>query len=211
MHSPGSAACNRGQPVRIVAAPAASASSARRADGARAEARKRMRLEEPKKSPDRPGVSAPAWDLPEPHVISIEVGAADIDAYNHVNNAVYMTWFDRVAWDHSARLGLPLERCLALDRGMIVLRSLIAYLRPAMRDDAVRVATWLLPRQGARISRRFQVVRDAAGTTLARAEIEYACVELSSGRPTRWPAEFNERYRVLEKVSAAYAAGLAPI
>lgn len=150
------------------------------------------------------------WDLPEPHLISLEVGAADIDAYHHVNNAVYMTWFDRVAWDHSAALGLPIERCLKLDRGMIVLRSLIAYLRPAILADAVRVATWLLPKQGIRVSRRFQVVRDADRATLARAEIEYACIELSSGRPTRWPSEFVERYRVIEEVWAAYAA-LAPI
>ena len=51
------------------------------------------------------------------------MAAADIDAYDHVNNAVHMTWFDRAAWEHSAALGLPIEKCLQLDRGMAVLRS----------------------------------------------------------------------------------------
>jgi len=41
-------------------------------------------------------------DLPAPHTITLEVTEADIDAYNHVNNSVYMNWFDRVAWAHSA-------------------------------------------------------------------------------------------------------------
>ena len=151
------------------------------------------------------------WDLPVPHAISVAVSAAEIDAYDHVNNSVYMTWFDRAAWDHSAAVGLPVEQCLALDRGMVVLRSVIAYVRPALRGDAVRVATWILPGQRkVRVSRRFQVLRDSDGATLARAEIEYACVELSTGRPSRWPPVFLERYIVIDEVGDAYPA-LAPL
>src|SRR5271168_481275 len=141
------------------------------------------------------------WDLPAPHLASVAVVAADIDAYQHVNNAVYMTWFDRAAWEHSAALGLPIEKCLQLDRGMAVLRSVIAYLKPALLGDSIGVATWLLPAEGKlRVRRRFQVLRKAGGMTLARAEIEYACIELSSGRPARWPQEFRERYVPLDDV-----------
>jgi acyl-CoA thioester hydrolase len=151
------------------------------------------------------------WDLPAPYVALIAVAAADIDAYEHVNNAVYMTWFDRAAWEHSAALGLPIEKCLQLDRGMAVLRSLIAYLRPAVLGDSIRVATWLLPAEGKlRVRRRFQVQREADRTTLARAQIEYACIELSSGRPARWPPEFREHYVSLDGVLHA-AKSLAPI
>ncbi len=151
------------------------------------------------------------WDLPSPHVASITVAAADIDAYDHVNNAVYMTWFDRAAWEHSAALTLPIEKCLQLNRGMAVLRSVIVYLRPAVFGDRIRVATWLLPAEGRlRVRRRFEVRREADGITLARAEIEYACIELSSGRPARWPPEFREHYVALDEVMRA-AETLTPI
>jgi acyl-CoA thioester hydrolase len=157
------------------------------------------------------GSTSSDWDLPSPHLASLAVDQSDIDAYDHVNNAVYMSWFDRVAWDHSAALGLPIEKCLQLDRGMAVVRSVIAYLRPAVLGDTVQAATWLLPSEGKlRVRRRFQVRRDADGATLARAEIEYACIELSSGRPARWPPEFRERYVALEEVRRA-AEGLAPV
>jgi acyl-CoA thioester hydrolase len=139
------------------------------------------------------------------------VGAPDIDAYDHVNNAVYMTWFDRAAWQHSAALGLPIEKCLEIDKGMAVLRSTIAYLRPAVLDDVIQIATWLLPAEGKlRVRRRFQVRRSADYQTLARAEIEYACIELSTGRPARWPPEFRERYVALAAVVAARES-LAPV
>ena len=156
--------------------------------------------------------SAPdGWDLPAPYLARLTVAPGDIDAYDHVNNAVYLTWFDRAAWEHSAALGLPIEKCRQLDRGMAVLHSVIAYLRPAVLGDTVRVATWLLPAQGKlRIRRRFQVRQAAAGATLARAEIEYVCIELSSGRPARWPPEFRERYVVLDEVVRA-GATLAPL
>jgi acyl-CoA thioester hydrolase len=157
-----------------------------------------------------PGTS-PDWDLPTPYVALVAVTPADIDAYDHVNNAVHMTWFDRAAWEHSAALGLPIEKCLQLDRGMAVLRSVIVYLRPAVLGDTVQVATWILPSYGKlRVRRRFQVRREAGGATLARAEIEYACIELSSGGPARWPQEFREGYISLDDVVRA-SETLAPI
>jgi acyl-CoA thioester hydrolase len=149
------------------------------------------------------------FDLPEPHLLAVAVEDNDIDAYQHVNNAVYVTWCDRVAWDHSAELGLPLSRCLDLDRGMAVVRTLITYLRPALKSDIVQIATWILPSPGrARVRRRFQLRRTVDRETLARAEIEYACIELSSGRPVRWPKEFRERYVCTDAVASA-AADLA--
>ncbi len=151
------------------------------------------------------------WDLPAPYVASVSVVAADIDAYDHVNNSVYMTWFDLAAWEHSAALGLPIDTCLKLDRGMAVLRSVIAYLRPAVLGDTIAAATWLLPADGKlRVRRRFQIRRESDATTLARAEIEYACIELSSGRPARWPPEFRERYVALDEIARA-AEVLAPV
>jgi acyl-CoA thioester hydrolase len=147
-----------------------------------------------------------SWDLPAPHLLKITVDEAEIDAYQHVNNAVYVTWLDRVAWDHSAFLGLPLSHCLELDRGMAVVRTVINYIRPALLDDELLIATWLLPGPSRLcVRRRFQVQRIADGVTLARAETEYACIELSSGRPTRWPLEFRERYVPAPEVLAVMA------
>ena len=121
----------------------------------------------------------------------------DIDAYEHVNNAVYLTWLDRAAWSHSAALGVPLERCVALRRGMAAQRIEIEYRRAAVRDDVVRVATWIVSTDGRlRVERRFQVRRSADGETLARARIDYVCINLDSGRAVRMPEIFARAYEV---------------
>ncbi|HYK99782.1 MAG TPA: thioesterase family protein [Steroidobacteraceae bacterium] len=131
---------------------------------------------------------------PSPHVIELEVEAQDIDAYDHVNNAVYLTWLDRAAWSHSAALGVPLEQCLRVRRGMAALRTEIDFVRAALAGDRVRVATWIAGGDRLRVARRFEVLRAADDATLARARTEYVCINLDSGRAVRMPELFARAY-----------------
>ena len=137
------------------------------------------------------------WDFGNPHVVTVEVLAGDIDAYDHVNNSVYLSWLDRAAWSHSASLGLSLEQCLALRRGMAAHRTEIDYLRAALLGDSVLVGTWIVNTDTKlRVERRFQIRRAADGETLARARIDYVCINLDSGRAVRMPDSFRNAYVV---------------
>lgn len=136
------------------------------------------------------------WDLPDPHLITLEVVGADIDAYDHVNNAVYLSWLDRVAWSHSASLGITLEECVRIRRGMAAHRTEIDYQRAAILGDRVWVGTWIMSSDGKlRVERRFQVRRAPQGETLARARTDYVCINLDSGRAVRMPSAFTQAYR----------------
>ena len=129
------------------------------------------------------------------HDIELDVQAADIDAYGHVNNAVYLTWLDRAAWSHSAALGAPLAACIALRRGMAALRTEIDYERAALAGDRVNVATWIAACDGKlRCTRRFVRRRVADRCELARAQIAYVGLNLDTGRATRMPPEFVAAY-----------------
>ena len=136
------------------------------------------------------------WDSQQPHIVTLEVVPADIDAYNHVNNSVYLSWFDSVAWSHSAALGISLEECVRLRRGMAAHRAEIDYQRAAVLGDRVAVATWIVSTDHRlRVERRFQVRRAPDGETLARARTDYVCINLDSGRACRMPESFARAYR----------------
>jgi acyl-CoA thioester hydrolase len=140
------------------------------------------------------------FDFPNPHVVELTVAASDIDAYEHVNNSVYLTWLDRAAWAHSAALGVPLGRCLALRRGMAARRIEIDYLLAAVQADVVRTATWIVSADARlRVERRFQIKRVSDDRTLARARIDYVCINLDSRRAARMPDEFARAYVVTER------------
>lgn len=138
---------------------------------------------------------ASLWDYPGPHTLQKRVAPDDIDGLNHTNNAVYVKWCEQVAWSHSGALGLDLARYRELDRAMAITRSEYDYLQASREGDQVVVATWILDwDRRLTMSRRFQVIRVSDGVTLLRAAMRFACIELSSGRPRRLPAEFLEGY-----------------
>jgi acyl-CoA thioester hydrolase len=135
------------------------------------------------------------------------VAAEEIDEYAHVNNTVYLRWLDGIAWAHSMKLGLPLERCLALRRGMAVRHTRVDYLEAALLADSLLLATWIVACDGRlRCTRRFEILRVADGRRVLDAEIDYFCLNLDTGKPCRFPREFVECYAVNSDVAAAYAA-----
>ncbi|MFI8479360.1 acyl-CoA thioesterase [Pseudomonas sp. NPDC078700] len=135
------------------------------------------------------------WEMANPFVIDIIVGADDIDGLGHANNAVYVSWLERCAWRHSQFLGLDLVEYRRLDRAMAVTRHEIDYLASAYEDQELQMATWIVESdQRLKMDRRFQLIRPEDGVTLLRAKTTFVCIELSTGKPKRMPAEFINGY-----------------
>ncbi len=135
------------------------------------------------------------WDLPSPFIIEASVAAADLDELQHTNNLVYVGWCERVAWEHSNSLGLDAGKYQELDRGMAITRSEFDYLRACGEGDKVQIATWITHcDMRLTMERRFQVVLASSGETLLRARMDFACIQLSNGKPRRLPPEFLEGY-----------------
>jgi acyl-CoA thioester hydrolase len=135
------------------------------------------------------------------------VAPEEIDEYAHVNNTVYLQWLDRIAWAHSSELGVPLERCLELRRGMAVRHTRVDYLEAALLDDTLLIGTWIVACDGRlRCTRRFDIVRVADGKRVLDAEIDYFCLNLDTGKPCRFPREFVDSYTAIPEVAAAYAS-----
>ena len=136
-----------------------------------------------------------SWDHPNPFTLAVSPQSGDIDGLNHTNNAVYVQWCEKVAWAHSEALGLNLADYQRLDRAMAIRRGEYDYLLPTFVDEQLRLATWLLASDGKlTMERRFQLVRASDGATVLRGRWDLVCIELTSGRARRMPAEFCEIY-----------------
>ncbi|MEM7408794.1 MAG: thioesterase family protein [Myxococcota bacterium] len=147
------------------------------------------------------------WELPSPFAISRIVEAAEVDRLGHVNNAVYLAWCESVAWEHADHVGTGWDAWQRLDRAMAVHAVRLQYLAPAFAADEVRAANWIVRNDGRlRATRRFQIQRTSDGRQLLQGEIDYVCIEISSGKPRRMPSEFLSAYAVLPDVAAAWEA-----
>ena len=136
-----------------------------------------------------------AWDYPQPYLMPLSPAASDIDGLDHTNNAVYVQWCEKIGWAHSETLGLALADYRRLDRAMAIRRSEYEYLLPTAAGDALLLATWLCASDGKlAMERRFQLVRESDGATVLRGRWDLICIEISSGRARRMPAEFCAAY-----------------
>jgi len=141
-----------------------------------------------------------SWDHPDPFVISVSAREDDIDSYQHVNNSVYVRWFDECAREHSKAVGIDTEDAGELGFGMAVRDSRITYYAPAYQGEKILVGNWLTECDGRlRATRLFQIVRESDGVTLTRAELKYICIKIDSGKPSRMPELFRETY-IIQKL-----------
>jgi len=141
------------------------------------------------------------WDRPNPFIVNIRVSASAIDRMNHVNNATYLTWLEKAAWEHTAALDLDWQVHQQLNRSFVAHRTELDYLAAAFLEDELEVATWVVGNDGRlTLERGYQIYRPSDGVTIMRAKTRWVCVEIDTGKPKRMPKEIVEGYVVTESV-----------
>ena len=113
--------------------------------------------------------------------------AEAIDQQGHASNLAYVAWMQDVAIEHSAAVGWPMDRYLALGAGWVVRSHFIEYLRPVFAGERLALHTWV-PRFDQRATpRRYLFVREPDGRLVAEAETKWVFVDLTSGRRRSLP------------------------
>lgn len=135
------------------------------------------------------------WDFPSLFTTNTTVQSEHIDGLGHANNAIYVTWCEAVAWQHSQALGLTVKDYQSLNRGMAISRASYDYILPCFAGDELILATWLTANDGKlRMERSFQIEDTDSGKTLFRGRWQLISVNLETGKPARMPQIFNEVY-----------------
>ena len=120
------------------------------------------------------------------HSASIEVRFSDLDAYGHVNNAVYFTYLE------TARTKLFLEPFLELSRQgllLLVVRAECDYKKPIQLADRVMV-DMAIEKVGRSSFDIVYTLHDGAGTVFATAKTVMVCFDSRQGKPASTPASF---------------------
>lgn len=140
------------------------------------------------------------WDHSGVYAIRQKVELADVDQFNHVNNAVYVAWQDKIAWAHSTHLGFPIERNVALGVGWVVHENRAKYELPAKLDDDLALGTWVLSNDDKlRCERGFQFIRLSDQKTAFRGTITYVTFDLKRQKLTRMPEELRLSYQAFKR------------
>ncbi|GAA0483384.1 MULTISPECIES: acyl-CoA thioesterase [Streptomyces] len=127
------------------------------------------------------------------HVYSCPLRWADMDAFGHVNNVVFLRYLEEARIDFMFRLA-PGDGSPSFSGGSVVARHEIDYVRPLVHRHApVTIESWVTRISAASLTIQYEI-KDPAGpdqeeTVYVRASTIVVPYDLEAGRPRRISAE----------------------
>jgi acyl-CoA thioester hydrolase len=122
------------------------------------------------------------------HRCSLSVRSYEIDAYGHVNNAVYLNYLEWARGEYLRAIGFDYQGAIDAGYGLWVVRVEIDYRVPARLHDVLEIRTWPSELKSTHGTMSQEIWRDEA--LCAKAAVKWAFVDRTAGRPARIPEEF---------------------
>ncbi|MEM1117582.1 MAG: thioesterase family protein [Bacteroidota bacterium] len=114
---------------------------------------------------------------------------SDLDAYGHLNNAVYLTLCEQARIDALGRLG-EVDWSAS---GPVVVAASVQYRRPVTDTAPLRVEVAFGAPGRTSLPTSYRVTSDDGATLYAEAEATMVWVETATGRPTPLPEAVRMR------------------
>jgi acyl-CoA thioester hydrolase len=125
-----------------------------------------------------------------PIVVPVDVRYRDLDTFNHVNNAVYLTYFEQARVAYFKSLGWRSD-----DASVVVARAEVNYRRPIFLGDEVRV--------GCRVARfgNKSYIMEYLITANGEVAADGRTVQvfLKRGSPAELPEELLDKIKAVEE------------
>ncbi|MDH5503573.1 MAG: acyl-CoA thioesterase [Acidimicrobiia bacterium] len=123
------------------------------------------------------------------HIDSVRVRWSEVDPYNHLNHALYLTFFEQARIDALASIGFSMGELQALGCQIVVTEVNVKFIKSALGGDDVRIETEMIETRRVSTSWRQRMYRD--DELLATIELTAAITDLD-GKPRRLPDGFAE-------------------
>lgn len=123
------------------------------------------------------------------HVDSVRVRWSEVDPYNHLNHALYLTFFEQARIDALASIGFSMNELQAMGCQIVVTEVNVKFIKSALGGDDVRIETEMIETRRASTSWFQRMYRN--DELLATIELTAAITDLD-GKPRRLPDGFAE-------------------
>ncbi|MCE2525909.1 MAG: acyl-CoA thioesterase [Actinomycetia bacterium] len=119
----------------------------------------------------------------------LRVSFSDLDPYNHVNHARYLSYFETARIDLLEQMDFSMSQLAEMGLQIVLVEATIRYFTPARLGDEVRITTRV--REVKRASTRWSQVARVGSDRVATLEVKAAFTN-PEGKPQRTPRGFAE-------------------
>lgn len=137
--------------------------------------------------------------MPSPILTSrLRVRSCDVDSFGHVNNAVYLQYCEGARNDYMLERGLTFADFRQWNAGPVLVAAHLDFRRPAVTDDELVIRGVLETEGRIRFRIDHEIERPADQAIVCVARLDFAFVELTTGRPCRIPEAFRAAFEATD-------------
>jgi acyl-CoA thioester hydrolase len=131
--------------------------------------------------------------LLSPLIARHRVKSYELDSFGHVNNAVYLNLFEGARNEYMLQRGLSFSDFSTWKAHPIVAEAWVRFRRPAFVDDVLIIHGSVENASAVSFTILYRIERESDGQCLSDGSTRMAFVD-SSGKPTRIPQAFKEKF-----------------
>jgi len=124
-----------------------------------------------------------------PHQADLRVRFYELDAYGHVNHAIYVHYFETARIELLDSIGFGLDRLADDDTQLVVIALASRFLRAARLGDQLTIETAQLQTSRVRSTWAQRILR--GDETVVTQHVQFATTN-SAGKPRRMPPKLTE-------------------
>lgn len=136
-----------------------------------------------------------------PLTARLRVRTYELDSFGHVNNAVYLQYFEQARDEYLRLMGLSFEDFARTQTQFVITEAHVRYLAPAHYGDEL-VITGVIAELGP-ASSLFTYKITRGDTLIAEGETRGAFLSAATGRPIRIPEPFKSAFQTQNKADQA--------
>ena len=126
---------------------------------------------------------------------SLEIRFRDLDALGHVNNAVYLTYFEIARTRYWERLfGLP----PAQDWGFVMVRTECNYRSPALLGETIEIAARISSLKNSSFIFEYRLTESRTGRLIADGLSVQACYDMKAQKTVPIPERMRQQVKTFE-------------
>ncbi|WP_419920981.1 acyl-CoA thioesterase [Candidatus Poriferisodalis sp.] len=130
------------------------------------------------------------------HSTQIVPRFGELDPYNHVNHAVYVSYFEAARCVALEDVGMALPDLSDENVQIVVTNLEVRFREPATARDTLRIETEVAELRRASTKWNQRIIREADDTVLVQAQLTAAVCD-NAGKPRRPPPDFMSRLEAL--------------
>ncbi|MCS7088433.1 MAG: acyl-CoA thioesterase [Thermoflexales bacterium] len=146
--------------------------------------------------------------MSQPFVHTLTPRFSDLDVYNHVNNAVYLTYFEEARIALMNHIGL--RSLFTRRQSTVIAHAEVDYRAPAHLGDVLDIAVTVGAIRNSSYELHYRITRRSDGALIATGKTVQVCYNFELNCPTRLPQEWRAILQRLVASSDALPLADAP-